>query len=237
MNYNINYTIIFLLIILLLIFYLSNKSENFNLINKNKITFIIPTIGRPTLSKSIESLINQKNKNWEAIVIFDGIKPNIEINDERIKIMEIDKKGRDKNSAGLVRNIGIKQAKTDWIGYLDDDDYLANDYIDCFNEELNLNPDMDVLIFRMQDKDKIFPELETDNFYLNHVGISFAMKKKIFDNNLVFVPSSGEDFEYLNLMRNNNYKIIISPYIKYFVRSENINNENHVKGNRVKINF
>ncbi len=34
-----------------------------------------------------------------------------------------------------------------------------------------------------------------------------------------------------------NYKIIISPYIKYFVRSENINNENHVKGNRVKINF
>jgi len=94
---------------------------------------------------------------------------------------------------------------------------------------------MDVLIFRMNDKNKILPELKTDNFYLNHVGISFVMKKKIFDNNLIFVPSSSEDFEYLNLMRNNNYKIIISPYIKYFVRSEDMNN--NVFGNRVKINF
>jgi glycosyltransferase involved in cell wall biosynthesis len=231
-----NYTIILLLIILFLIFYLSkNNNENFDLLKKNKITFIIPTIGRVTLSNSIQSLLNQTNNNWEAIIIFDGIKPNIEINDNRIKVIQIDKKGRDKNSAGLVRNIGMKYVNTNWIGYLDDDDYLANDYIDCFYNELKLNPNMDVLIFRMNDKNKILPELETDNFYLNHVGISFAMKKKIFDNNLIFVPSSGEDFEYLNLIRNNNYKIIISPYIKYFVRSEDMNN--NVIGNRVKINF
>jgi hypothetical protein len=88
----------------------------------------------------------------------------------------------------------------------------------------------------MNDKNKILPKLETDNFYLNHVGISFAMKKKIFDKKLIFEPSSCEDFEYLNLMRNNNYKIIISPYVKYFVRSEDTNN-NNLKGNRVKINF
>ena len=231
-----DYTIILLLIILLLIFYLSkNDHENFYLLKKNKITFIIPTIGRDTLTNSIQSLLNQTNNNWEAIIIFDGIKPNIEINDNRIKVIQIDKKGRDKNSAGLVRNIGMKYVNTNWIGYLDDDDYLANDYINCFYNELKLNPDMDVLIFRMNDKNKILPELETDNFYLNHVGISFAMKKKIFDNNLIFVPSSGEDFEYLNLIRNNNYKIIISPYIKYFVRSEDMNN--NVFGNRVKINF
>ena len=231
-----NYTIILLLIILLLIFYLSkNNNENFDLLKKNKITFIIPTIGRATLSNSIQSLLNQTNNNWEAIIIFDGIKPNIEINDNRIKVLQIDKKGRDKNSAGLVRNIGMKYVNTNWIGYLDDDDYLANDYINCFYNELKLNPDMDVLIFRMNDKNKILPELETDNFYLNHVGISFVIKKKIFDNNLIFIPSSGEDFEYLNLIRNNNYKIIISPYIKYFVRSEDMNN--NVFGNRVKINF
>ena len=231
-----NYTIILLLIILLLIFYLSkNNNENFDLLKKNKITFIIPTIGRATLYNSIQSLLNQTNNNWEAIIIFDGIKPNIEINDNRIKVIQIDKKGRDKNSAGLVRNIGMKYVNTNWIGYLDDDDYLANDYINCFYNELKLNPDMDVLIFRMNDKNKILPELETDNFYLNHVGISFVIKKKIFDNNLIFIPSSGEDFEYLNLIRNNNYKIIISPYIKYFVRSEDMNN--NVFGNRVKINF
>ena len=40
----------------------------------NKITFIIPTIGRDTLSNTIKSLEEQTNQNWNAIIIFDGIK-------------------------------------------------------------------------------------------------------------------------------------------------------------------
>ena len=78
-------------------------NENFTNIDikNNTITFIIPTIGRKTLIKSIKSLQNQTNQNWNAIIIFDGIKSNININDPRIKIIEIDKKGRDKNP---VRN-------------------------------------------------------------------------------------------------------------------------------------
>ena len=39
-----------------------------------KITFIIPTIGRDTLLNSINSLFNQTIKEWKAIIIFDGIK-------------------------------------------------------------------------------------------------------------------------------------------------------------------
>ena len=38
------------------------------------ITFIIPTIGRETLKNSIDSLINQTDHDWNAIIIFDGIK-------------------------------------------------------------------------------------------------------------------------------------------------------------------
>ena len=58
----------------------------------NKITFIIPTIGRRTLPNAITSIFNQTNNNWEAIIIFDGIKPTIEVDDERVTIMQIDKK-------------------------------------------------------------------------------------------------------------------------------------------------
>ncbi len=43
------------------------------------ITFIIPTIGRKTLINSIESIINQTITDWKIIVIFDGIKSNINI--------------------------------------------------------------------------------------------------------------------------------------------------------------
>lgn len=50
-------------------------SDNIN--NEAIVTFIIPTIGRDTLSKTIDSLINQTNPNWKAIIVFDGIPSNI----------------------------------------------------------------------------------------------------------------------------------------------------------------
>jgi glycosyltransferase involved in cell wall biosynthesis len=235
--------IIIILLFVLVMILISDINENFNNTNidTNKITFIIPTIGRKTLSESIKSLQKQTNPNWNAIIIFDGIKSNIDIDEPRIKIIEIEKKGKDKNSAGLVRNNGIKLVNTKWIGFLDDDDYLADDYVEKFYEELKLNPDLDVLIYRMKDKDNIFPELETDNFYLNHVGISFIINKKIFDNKLEFIPSSSEDFDYLDRIRTNKYKIVISPSIKYFVRSNgefgDIKKYKNIEGKRVLINY
>lgn len=73
----------------------------------DNITFIIPTIGRISLNNSINSLLNQTVKKWNAIIIFDGIKCNIENNDSRIQIIEIEKKGININSAGNVRNYGM----------------------------------------------------------------------------------------------------------------------------------
>ena len=42
------------------------------------ITFIIPTIGRQTLPRTIQSLKNLQNSNWKAIVIFDAILSRLE---------------------------------------------------------------------------------------------------------------------------------------------------------------
>jgi glycosyltransferase involved in cell wall biosynthesis len=196
-----------------------NLSENnMFFFNKNIITFIIPTIGRESLNNSIKSLLNQTIKNWKAIIIFDGIKSNIDINDERIKIIEIDKIGKDFNSAGEVRNYGMKLVETKWIAFLDDDDIIAHDYIDFFYKELYINDKLDVLIYRMKLGERIIPKLDTDNFYICDVGISYIIKTNIYLSGLKFIPDSAEDFLYLNLIRENNYNIIISPYIKYFVR-------------------
>ena len=94
------------------------------------ITFIIPTIGRNTLINTIKSLQNQTNMNWNAIIIFDGIKSNLKhINYPNINIIEIEKKGQSINSAGNVRNEGIKLVKTPWVGFVDDDDILMNNYV------------------------------------------------------------------------------------------------------------
>ena len=66
--------------------------NNLKKIIKNaKITFIIPSINRPSLPRTIDSLIRQKNPNWKAIIIFDGVKSNIKIADNRFSIININK--------------------------------------------------------------------------------------------------------------------------------------------------
>jgi glycosyltransferase involved in cell wall biosynthesis len=200
----------------------------------NNVTFIIPTIGRETLNRSIESILNQTVENWNIIVIFDGIKSNITVNDKRIKIIEIEKKGLYINCAGNVRNEGIKYATTEWIAFLDDDDTISHNYIETFYKELELNPYLDVLIFRMMINSRIIPKLETNNFYLNDVGISFIMRLSIHSSGTTFIPDGAEDFLYLDKIRKEGYKMVISPYIKYFVRNEPF--FTNIIGNRTIIN-
>jgi glycosyltransferase involved in cell wall biosynthesis len=201
------------------------------------ITFIIPTIGRISLNNSINSLLNQTIENWNAIIIFDGIKSNIENNDLRIQIIEIDKRGLGINSAGNIRNYGMSICQTKWIAFLDDDDIIAPDYIETFYKELELYPNIDLLIFRMNLDERIIPKLETDNFYLCDVGISFIMKREIFSNGLKFIPDGAEDYLYLNKIRLYGYKIMISPYVKYFIKKEYIDIIRYDLGNRVFINM
>ena len=45
-----------------------------------KVIFIIPSLGRQSLITTIQSLINLNNNNqdWKALIIFDGIKNNLE---------------------------------------------------------------------------------------------------------------------------------------------------------------
>jgi len=209
----------------------------------NEVTFIIPSIGRSTLQNSIDSILNQTNENWKIIIIFDGIEPTIAASNKKIFILKSNKKGVLKNQAGNVRNFGMEFVKTRWIAFLDDDDVVANNYVETFNSELGKFPATDVIIFRMYRsiQGDVLPPLDTDNFYQDNVGISFALKTKIFKKGLKFSPSSVEDFNYLDVLRKNNYVIMISPYTRYFVDSngaQNINRfvNNNVTGNRVLLN-
>jgi glycosyltransferase involved in cell wall biosynthesis len=201
------------------------------------ITFIIPTIGRSTLINSINSLKNQTIKDWYAIIIFDGISCNIDIDDNRIKVLECDKKGVNINSAGEVRNYGMSFVETKWIAFLDDDDIIETDYIETFYNEMNLYNDLDIIIFRMNDNGRIIPKLKTDNFYLCDVGISFILKKEIYDEGCKFTPDGAEDFLYLDKIRKLGKRMMISPYVKYYVRNSNFDIGDNNIGNRVFINI
>jgi glycosyltransferase involved in cell wall biosynthesis len=204
------------------------------------ITFIIPTIGKDTLKNSIESLENQTNQDWKAIIIFDGLKPNIEITNPKITVLDVEKNGNGGNGAGAVRNYGMERVDTDWIGFLDDDDTLAPDYVETFYNEIKEYPYVDAIIFRLYRDNwepHVIPFLDTtDTFHANEVGISFAVKTEIVKAGRKFETSVAEDFMFLSLMRGDGKCIMISPHIKYFVHGKNDIEKTSVSGTRVFIN-
>lgn len=226
--------IIFLCILGILLFlclnkFSSKKTENFQTPNKlPQITVIIPSIGRDTLKRTIDSLLKQNQKKWKAIIGFDAIdkkKANMLISnlpkDKRIEYLYIkDKLGQGKNSAGKVRNNLINICTTDWICFLDDDDTFTPDYFDRFIEELDSQKNLDTIIFRMIGKTNLspIPPYGLNEIIEGKVGISFAVRKKFLtENDIKFVNSNVEDFILLKEIKNKNGNIKISKHTTYHI--------------------
>jgi len=186
-----------------------------------KLTFIIPSINRPTLINTLVSLQNQKDPNWNAIVIFDGMDYKGSLFDDRIQYINIVKQGY-QNCAGSVRNEGIKLVKTEWIAFVDDDDTLESNYVSLFNYEVKLNSRLDVCIFRMiHSTGLVVPSFNLHDFAMSHVGISFFVRTSCFlEDGIWFIPSETEDFDILDKLRKLNKNIIISNDIVYNIRPE-----------------
>lgn len=181
------------------------------------ITFIIPSINRPTIDNTIQSLLNQTNPKWECFILYDGVEGK-NFDDPRIKIFnlhKLGKKGERHGNAGLVRNEGIKMCKTEWIGFLDDDDTIHEDYVKTLFEKYT---SYDFVVWRMKTTDgKIYPDLNTSQLLINKVGISISFKSKI--NNILFNSNHDqEDFEFVENLEKQTKNFIITPEIFYNIR-------------------
>lgn len=178
------------------------------------ITFIIPSLNRTTLSRTIDSLLKQTNPNWNAIVVFDGV-DGVEFNDKRIKTYKIEKLGGfspHHGMAGLVRNYGIIKCDTEWIGFLDDDDTIHSDYVKILFEKYST---YDFVVWRMKSQNGlIIPRLTNNNLIFGNVGISFCFKNKfknlLFDNN-----RDGEDFDFIIKLKSLTNNWVVTPEIYY----------------------
>jgi glycosyltransferase involved in cell wall biosynthesis len=207
-------------------------------------TFVVPTIGRRTLVASIESLIEQTDPAWRAIVIFDGIAPHpLPFDDPRIVIKQINKAGIS-NHGGAVRNCALKIADTDWISFLDDDDTITTDYVARLREEIELRRDLSVVIFRaITPRGQILPCVGKHMLTPGDVGISFSIKSSLIEKGYQFEPGSGEDYWLLNFIGRNGVKMVVSPYATYRIngcdkkKSGTINTDHRVYINDGVLSF
>jgi len=181
------------------------------------ITFVIPSLSRPTLNKTVDSLLNQTNKSWECLIIYDGVDgPNFD--DPRITTHKITKTGNNSKpmgESGLVRNVGIKKCDTEWIGFLDDDDTIHPDYVETLFKKYSKH---DFVVWRMKNPyGLVIPRWEKNELVVNNVGISFCYKNKfkdlLFDKNI-----NGEDFYFIEKLLNQTKNYVITEEVFYFIR-------------------
>lgn len=92
------------------------------------VSVIIPTFNRAyTVHKAIESVLNQKFKNFELIVVDDGSEDNTdEVISNYKQVIYVKKKHEGQSAA---RNSGLKIAKGEYIASLDSDDVWNENYL------------------------------------------------------------------------------------------------------------
>lgn len=170
-----------------------------------------------SIFNTIESLKNQTNPNWSAIVIYDGV-DGPDFNDDRIKVIKSKKVGLEgplNGQSGLVRNIGINESTTEWIGFLDDDDSIHPEYVSTLIEKYK---EKDFVVWRMKYiNGLILPPQKSNTLDFAKVGISFCYKNK-FEGLLFDCNRDGEDFDFLMKLKNLTDKWVITPEIYYNVR-------------------
>lgn len=187
------------------------------------ITFIVPSLGRPTLIRTLESIQSQTNVLHHTIVVFDGedaAQASPVKSYPNTTFLTSPKQGR----AGLVRNFALPHVKTEWTGFVDDDDTLSPGYID----ELLINT-CDLLVFSTSafhhGGEHIDPDRSIKNasdLRIGVIGIAYALKTTLWTSNPFTSLAKGEDIDVLLKVRNSGYKVIITKFIGYFINNYRI---------------
>lgn len=108
------------------------------------VSVVIPTYNHARyLGRALQSVLDQTYVNWEAIVIDNHSTDDTDevmasFADPRITYLKINNKG----VIATSRNAGIREAKGEWIAFLDSDDWWTVDKLqacfDCIDDQVDL---------------------------------------------------------------------------------------------------
>lgn len=151
-----------------------------------KFSVIIPSFNRANvLPRAIESILNQKTKDWELIVVDDGS------TDETSKVIltYFDLPGfsyvyQENSGVSSARNFGASKAKGEWLIFLDSDDYFEPNTFSILSSllEQDLNNSFYQFGFKKKYKNTISLNIPEQGGYFPKLSGSFILKKSTFDS-------------------------------------------------------
>lgn len=140
----------------------------------------------------IVSVKNQSFKDFELLLVDDGSTDNsISIAKNELKGSAIDYRIISKKNGGQssARNMGIKEAKGEWIVIIDSDDVIQSKYLESFNRVISENKcDVVICDINIVNDDSIFTESEDD--YCVELGTGREFFQKFFMHDIIIGPYS-----------------------------------------------
>ena len=201
------------------------------------------------IGASIASVINQSYQDWELLIV-DGfstdkgpsICENYKSKDSRIKFFQMPNEG-----VSMARNIAIKEAKGEYLCFLDADDFLKENFLEnCALKIHEKNPDCMISEFEILKeckqsndipieklKPKFFDEFARKDFFkyihknlLIYTVWRLAIKKNVvIRNNILFQPGivhEDEDWVVKVLLASRTFLVDNSRNYTYRIRENSI---------------
>jgi len=184
------------------------------------VSVIIPTHNQKfSLSRAIDSVINQTTMQWELLIIDDGSDDGTEkfIKDYFLLNKKIRYFRREYNGIVAAKNFGLKNAIGSYITFLDPEDEFLPSHLELRLRFMQTNTHVDLIhggaVILQNDKIKScsYSEKETDQtktFLKKFIGSTIFGKRKVFeflsgfrnvdDYDKEFVEKA---FDYFNIQR------------------------------------
>ncbi len=211
-----------------------DKIENMD--TRSMISIIVPVYNMQSyLKRCINSIINQTYKNMQIIIIDDGstdesgkICDYFSTMDNRVSVLHGYHRG-----TSAARNIGLRYAVGEFIGFVDSDDYIASDmyetmlcYMDnetdvtCCGRRCIMNKEKNYNAYCLGTVHK-FSTQEAIEELLLHRNISFSVctklfRKKLFQNISFPVGKNCEDLPVTYSLLKNSRNICHIGTAKYY---------------------
>lgn len=224
-----------------------------------KVSIIVPVYNvEKYIKKCLDSLVNQTLKDIEIIVVNDGSPDNSQkIVDKYIKKYPKKVKAYIKENGGLgsARNYGIEKSTSDYLMFVDSDDYIELNMVELLYKKVN-NTNADMAICRLFSVNEDYKIIDTSSFInnktcknnlkyilFNNVSVWNRIYKKdiIINNNLEFrsgIWYEDIDFVLKYLTLTQNVEIVDVPLYNYLIRSGSImNNKNVLKNLDILLSF
>lgn len=221
-----------------------------------KVSIIMPVYGvEDYVGKTIKSVLSQTLTDFEFFAIDDGSKDNsgkicdeYAAKDSRLKVIH-----KENGGAPEARNVAIKQAKGEYLYFIDSDDWIENDYLEkMYNLAKNNNADVVITGFFMEyyqnGKDVTYETNCDDTIYtsedfkqnahkyLNNSLLSLPWNKlyrakRIHEEELLFPNTKWDDHHFnMDFLMNVDKNVVLSSMKKYhWYRSR--------KGSETMINY